>query len=291
MDEATRREPSDVGMERFDPWPESSVHLEWGVIGARQAAQRGDLVVVVDVLSFSTTLAVAVERGITSIVYSGEEIASMGGLTAAGERLGARPISSQRRAAPGELSLSPASLLTADRDQRVLFTSFNGALVVSAGQDAPGVYVIALRNATAGARLVAAAVREGLAARVTLIACGEQWTSVAAQDAGFRPSVEDWVGAGYIAAALAKEGLVLSTEARVAIPSPAHLEAIRSSVSARELLAAGFQKDVDLALEVDVCDVVPVRSDRDPAGRTFVGVEAGTEPRTARAGPSRPSRP
>lgn len=290
MDEATEREPSD-GSEGFDPWPEASVHLEWGAIGARQAAERGDLVAVVDVLSFSTTLAVAAERGLTSIVYSGEEIASMGGLPAAGERLGARPISRQRRVAPGELSLSPASLLTADRDQRVLFTSFNGALVVSASQDAPGVYVVALRNATAAARLVAAAVREGLAARVTLIACGEQWTSVAPQDAGFRPSVEDWVGAGHIAAALSREGLVLSAEARVAIPSATDLEAIRSSVSARELLAAGFQKDVDLALEVDVSDVVPVRSDRDPAGRTFVGVEAGTEPRTARARSSRASRP
>ena len=39
------------------------VALEWGPVGARTLAERSDVVVVVDVLSFSTALTIAVERG------------------------------------------------------------------------------------------------------------------------------------------------------------------------------------------------------------------------------------
>src|SRR2546423_1644490 len=39
------------------------VALEWGPIGAKVLAERSDVIVVVDVLSFSTSVTVAAERG------------------------------------------------------------------------------------------------------------------------------------------------------------------------------------------------------------------------------------
>ena len=41
------------------------IRLEWGPTGAAVIARRADVAVVVDVLSFTTTVTVAVERGIT----------------------------------------------------------------------------------------------------------------------------------------------------------------------------------------------------------------------------------
>ena len=101
----------------FEPWPDSSVHVEWGATGAALAADRGDVVVVVDVLSFSTTLSVAVSRDFTCLVYSAAEIESLGGPAMAGIRLGARPLSKRRTFDPGQVSLSPASLLDAEPGQ------------------------------------------------------------------------------------------------------------------------------------------------------------------------------
>ena len=46
--------------------------LDWGAIGAIRAAERGDIIVIVDVLSFSTTVVRAVSRG--AVIYPcGEE--------------------------------------------------------------------------------------------------------------------------------------------------------------------------------------------------------------------------
>jgi 2-phosphosulfolactate phosphatase len=266
---------SDVGAPgQFDPWPDCAVHVEWGPAGAELAAARGDIVVVVDVLSFSTTLAVAVARDFTCLVYSGAEIERMGGPEAAGAALRARPLSKSRRVPPGQLSLSPQSLLTAEPGQRVLFTSLNGAAVASAAAGAPALLVGGLRNAGASAAVIAGLLTEGVAERVTVVACGEQWSSVEPAVEGIRPSLEDWSGAGLICARLARAGHTLSAEAAASAAGWNGPGALASCVSARELLAAGFDADVALALEVDVSDTVPVRVEQEGTGRVFVGVAA-----------------
>ena len=43
-------------MTAFDPWPDARLHLDWGLDAARLAVERGDAVVIVDALSFSTTV-------------------------------------------------------------------------------------------------------------------------------------------------------------------------------------------------------------------------------------------
>ena len=50
-------------MTEFDPWPDAQLHLDWGLDAARLAAERGDAVVIVDALSFSTTVVMAVALG------------------------------------------------------------------------------------------------------------------------------------------------------------------------------------------------------------------------------------
>ena len=48
-----------------------TAHLEWGVSGAKRAAERGDVVVVVDVLRFTSTVVAAVAAGATVYPYRG----------------------------------------------------------------------------------------------------------------------------------------------------------------------------------------------------------------------------
>ena len=43
---------------------------------------------------------------------------------------------------------------------------------------------------------------------------------------------------------------------------------------AQRLVAAGFEEDVKLVLELDVSEVVAVRNETDPSGRTFTGWRA-----------------
>ena len=273
----TRDRASDVTAAGFEPWPDSSVHVEWGATGAALAADRGDVVVVVDVLSFSTTLSIAVARDFTCLVYSGAEIESLGGPAMAAIRLGARPLHGRRGAGLGRVSLSPASLLDAEPGQRVVFTSLNGATVVSAAAKAPALLVGAPRNATACAQLAARSLTRTMAGRITVVACGERWISVQPGAEGMRPAVEDWLGAGAICAALADRGYSLSAEARLACAAwraPTALEDLAECVSARELCAGGFAEDVKLALEVDADALVPARMAGEQTGRVFLGMSA-----------------
>ena len=260
---------SDVGAgPGFDPWPQAAVHVEWFPVAARQAGRRGDILVMVDILSLSTTLTIAAERHFTSLVYSPAEIADMGGIQAAAAGLQARPLSKRRLAPSGELSLSPRSLLTADPGQRVLFTSLNGAAVVAAADGCPRTVVASLRNCDAAADVLARSLADGIATRVTIVACGEHWSSVIAAEPGLRPSAEDWVGAGLLAGRIAGRGYRLSAEARAAAAA-ADVGLIGDCVSARELRAAGFADDVELAVQLDVSKAVPVSAGPAGSRRTF----------------------
>lgn len=258
----------------FEPWPDRQVHVEWGLIGARQAAARGDDVVIVDVLSFSTTVTVAAERGIDCLVYSGGELTERGGREAVAAELGAVAATGKRSAGPGRFSLSPASLLGITGVRTALFTSLNGALAVSATAGSPFVAIGCLRNRSATAELIAGRLAADPDRRVSLVACGEHWSSVVPDEEGLRPCVEDLLGAGAIAADLARRGLRVSAEATAAAAVFTALGGLPDDlVSSRELIAAGFGDDVRIAAQLDVTAIVPVRSADDPTGRRFVPAE------------------
>ncbi len=100
----------------------------------------------------------------------------------------------------------------------------------------------------------------GRSRRCTIVACGERWTSVADEPDGLRPSVEDLLGAGAIAAAIT--GLSLSPEAEVAVAAwesaaPRIETILARCVSGRELIERGFPDDVALAARVDTTSAVP----------------------------------
>jgi 2-phosphosulfolactate phosphatase len=246
------------------------VRMEWGPTGAAATSVPGEAAVVVDVLSFSTTLTVAVERGIEVLPYRWRDehaasyAAEHGALLAVGR--------AEARSGAG-VSLSPARLLAVEGVDRIVLPSPNGSSI-SFDLAAAGAVVVGgcLRNRRAAASYVAA-----LGGPVSVVAAGERW-----QDGSLRPAVEDLWGAGAVLAALVDLGVDdLSPEAwmaeaafRAAVmtgPAGAGLaDALRSCASGRELVAAGFAEDVRVAAELDVSDTVPVlrgRSFTDSRGR------------------------
>jgi 2-phosphosulfolactate phosphatase len=252
---------SDVGTSPFDPWPvDAQIHVEWGPPGARLASDRRDVVVVVDVLAFSTSVTTTVARGGTALSYSADELDAMGGRDQAAAALDAEIVAKDRAATTARFSLSPASLATIGPGDRLIFTSLNGAACTSAASNAPLVLVGALTNRTAVAGVVRDLLSDGSVERVTIVACGERWTSVSNEPDSLRPSIEDLIGAGAIVAALAD--LRCSPEADVAATvfrASEHriLDVLRACVSGRELVERGFPDDVDLAAAIDSTTAVP----------------------------------
>jgi 2-phosphosulfolactate phosphatase len=244
----------------FAAWPHAQVHVEWGVTGARQAAERGDAVVIVDVLSFSTEVVMAAADNLTCLVYSDAEVEAMGGIDAAAAALGARPHWRFAHAGPARAEAGAAGA-----GQRVLFRSANGAAVTRAAGPAPEVLIGCLRNARACAgrleRLLAAAA----ARRATIIACG----ATAGQERRFRPALEDWLAAGRIAACLAGRGLVLSPEAHAAALAWPGRGMLASCAAASAMTEAGLGEAVEMALAIDSTDAVPARLASAPDGHVF----------------------
>lgn len=224
------------------------VRLEWGLTGARHLLGpdgSGSLVVVVDVLSFSTAVTVACEQGVVVHPYPCRDPE---GATALAAQLGAAL--AQPRG-DGRLSLSPGSLQQL-RGGRLVLPSPNGATIAH-GLASTGATVVAgcLRNASAVASVAAGHLAAHAHHDVVLVPAGERWP-----DGSLRPCLEDLLGAGAIAATLD----ALSIEARAAAalwrstPDPA--AAVRASTSGRELIAAGWSDDVAIAAAVDAAGTV-----------------------------------
>ncbi|MGN6330174.1 MAG: 2-phosphosulfolactate phosphatase [Motilibacteraceae bacterium] len=230
------------------------VELEWGPSGARLLAGRCDVLVVLDVLSFTTSLTVAAARGVTVWPY-GSDLRGRGadGAEALAVAVGAQ-LAHGRSASDGP-TLSPASLLELPAGSRLVLPSPNGSAIAHAAVvDGTAVVGASLRNAAAVARWLVA--RPGR--RVGLVPAGERHG-----DGTLRPCYEDLLGAGTLLARLAALGALgvvspLAAAARAAATEPLPLTFCPSGV---ELVERGFARDVELAEQVDVDDVVPVLVD------------------------------
>lgn len=219
------------------------VALEWGPVGAKVLAQSCDVIVVIDVLSFSTALTVAVERGAKVWPHTGGESAG---------RL-AREISAElagNRSSHEGVTLSPASLRNLDTDSRLVLPSPNGSTIAFAAINGTRPVVAGcLRNATAVGRYLRDFDQVGL------VPAGEQWS-----DGSLRPAYEDLVGAGAIVDRLRGQDpdVELTPEAEAAALAFRALRPLEECPSGIELVERGYAEDVRIASDVDASDVVPV---------------------------------
>ncbi|MGO8875736.1 MAG: 2-phosphosulfolactate phosphatase [Acidimicrobiales bacterium] len=233
--------------------------FEWGASGARALAPSCATLVVVDVLSFTTTVCVAAGFG-TEVLPCADERAARQLADATGAELAvSRHEADERR----PWSLSPASLLTAPRVARLVVASPNGGAISAAGAG-PGKPVIAacLRNVTAVVTWLLGHGFGEASRPVAVVAAGERWS-----DGSLRPAIEDLFGAGLVLAGLAEGGVSISAEATVAAHSVAGLsplqlaDLVRASTSGVELKVAGYGDDVEMAVEGDADAVVPMMAE------------------------------
>jgi 2-phosphosulfolactate phosphatase len=229
------------------------VRLEWGRRGAQMAAERGDILVVVDTLRFSTTVATAVRHGAIVIpCLDGEDPSTLAA------KWDAEPTFHHRDPpGTGRYSLSPDTFFRCEPGAKVVLPSLNGSHCARYADRLPHIFVGALVNAQA----VAAAVSRtsevtGLA--VTVLACGERWTTPS-EDGDLRFAIEDYLGAGAI---LSYIDLELSPEASLCkaafVSQKERLESLLWECgSGLELRERGQRADVLHAAQLNLYDAVP----------------------------------
>jgi 2-phosphosulfolactate phosphatase len=226
-----------------------AVRFEWGPTGAEALAPQVDVLVIVDVLSFTTAVDIAVGRGARVYPFRYRDDSAAAFAT----RIGALLAVNRQDVSPTTpYSLSPASLAAIPAEANLVLPSPNGSTIsVLAAKLGRPILAGCLRNATA---VAAAARTQGDV--IGIIGSGERW-----HDGTLRPALEDLIGAGAIIEGLPANQC--SPEAHAALTAfraaREHLpEYLMHCVSGRELAAIGYAQDVQIASQLNVSCTAPV---------------------------------
>lgn len=226
---------------------EFEIHCEWGVHGIAQLAPISDVVIIVDVLSFSTSVEIATAHGATVYPYHWHDENARAFADSMNAEL------ADTRRSQSRFTLSPQSLLEIPRGTRLVLPSPNGStLTLATGQ------VPTLAGCLRNARAVAHAAQK-IGKRIALIPAGERWN-----DHSLHPALEDWLGAGAILDEISAAGSNnFSPEARAARSLFRALESeiatmLMQCSSGKELRGKGFARDVELASALNVSAAVPM---------------------------------
>jgi 2-phosphosulfolactate phosphatase len=217
------------------------LRCEWGLAGVDTLAAISDVVIVVDVLSFSTAVDIAVANGASVLPYRWRDEMAAGFAASKGAALASRTDA-------GGYSLSPSSLQAIPRGTALVLPSPNGSTLSLRATGT--VFTACLRNAGA----VAARARE-CGSQIAVIPAGERWS-----DGSLRPALEDLIGAGAVLDGLPGR---LSPEAEAAV---AAFDRFRHSLpdvllrcsSGKELVERGLARDVELAADYGASSTVPM---------------------------------
>jgi 2-phosphosulfolactate phosphatase len=223
---------------------EFELRCEWGDQGVNQLASISDVVIIVDVLSFSTCVDIATNHGAIIFPYQWQDESA----SSYAKSLNAELASKERKSDHG-YSLSPASMINISAQTRLVLPSPNGAfLTLRAGQTPT--LTGCLRNCKAVANFA-----QSYGTKIAVIPAGERW-----EDGSLRLAFEDLIGAGAILSYLTGK---LSPEAEVAVAAFQSMKAnllttFKKSSSGKELIARGFEKDVELAADINSSTCTPV---------------------------------
>ncbi|MGC5031439.1 2-phosphosulfolactate phosphatase [Micromonospora sp. DT229] len=228
----------------------AGARFDWGLAGAAELGRVCAALVVVDVLSFTTTVEVAVGRGMRVHPFPwGEQAAAYAHRVGAVSAVGRRQVTAEH-----PWSLSPTAMSRAPVVSDLVLPSPNGS-AISAAASATGLPVVAA-NLRVGHWLLSQGYGS-TTAPIGVIAAGERWP-----DGSLRPAVEDQLGAARVLDALSGVAGGLSVEAAVALAALASIPdvpaAVRGCVSGRELTEGGFAEDVEIAVRLDTSAVVPL---------------------------------
>lgn len=224
---------------------EFNLRCEWGLEGVKQLAAISDVVVIVDVLSFSTCVEIAVSNGAIVYPYQWKDESA---------RVYAKSLQAelaQKRESNG-YSLSPTSLKNIPANTKLVLPSPNGSrLTLETGTK----FTLAgcLRNCEITAKFA-----QSLGKKIAVVPAGEKW-----ENQSLRPAIEDLIGAGAILSYL--KG-TLSPEAEIAVAAFNKVKndlfgCLKQASSGKELIARGFKGDVELAAKFNISRCVAMFCD------------------------------
>lgn len=254
------------------------VHIETGTAGARAAAARGDVLVLVDALRASVTIASALFAGASRVipVLSVEEAVALcqghDDIILAGERGGAQ-------ISDFDLGNSPTQIV-AHRDElrgrTVVLTTSNGTRCVHAALQGGAAAILAgaLPNATVTAR-AAWQTAHRLRRDITLLAAGLD----------DEPAAEDGFAARWLLQLLSEEFGVSHPFSHLEPPQPSNsTDIFLRSEAGRRLSELGYAADVSFCAQFDTVPIgaiyenglgfVPVEPD--PTQPHRPGIDEGT---------------
>ncbi len=223
-------------------------HICWGQDGLAYYGAFFQSIVIVDVLSFCTTVDIAISKGCSIIptkIENEDELLSL-----SQER---KAVLAKKRNASG-ITLSPSSMQFLDPNQKILLPSPNGSTLIDiASHFGKPIFAGCLRNA----RILSEVLNSKNFFPILFVAAGERYPNKT-----LRPSIEDYWGVGSILATLLGEKTI---EAEYAIQSfIAASNNIKNNLinceSGRELVLLGFKHDVELAAEHNFSKKVSVLS-------------------------------
>lgn len=221
-----------------------NIRCEWGLEGIHALVPHSDCIVIIDVLSFSTCVDIAVGRGAVIYPYRWRDESA----ARYAEALGAELASFHRDVTEG-YSLSPVSLLNIEEGTRLVLPSPNGS-TLSLATGAVPTFAGCLRNAEAVAR---AAQETGK--QISVIPAGERWAG-----GTLRPAIEDLIGAGAIIHRLegSKSPEAVVAEAAFLRFNNDLVACLKRCSSGKELIERGSERNVELSAELDVSGCAPV---------------------------------
>jgi 2-phosphosulfolactate phosphatase len=230
----------------------ADITFHWGPSGIETLGDDVAVMVLVDILRFTTTLDVAI--GLGARVHPMQWPVSPHAVSALPEG-----VELADGSGPRQLTLSPSSLSVLHPGDEIMLPSANGShcstLAARRGRTVVGA---SLRNVGAVAEWITVKAPPG---PVAVVACGERWP-----DHSLRTAVEDQVGAGALIGSLLQRspGRRASPAARVAAAlfvavSDDLGSTLMQSLTGRELVGKGLADDIPWAAAMNTSTSVPVR--------------------------------
>nr|MBA4405257.1 2-phosphosulfolactate phosphatase [Nanoarchaeum sp.] len=238
------------------------VKLDWGTEGLNFAVKNNNIVVVVDVLRFSSAVVTAIANGFVIYPISnfekGKIFADSIGAEISGET------------GKSKFSLSPLSFLKNrdNKNKKVVLYSPNGAACCELVKNGCIAYIGSLLNAkVVGKQAFKIAKNKNL--NVTIVAAGEKRATISGEKVLYTKensrrvfAVEDYLGCGAIISYI---NLPKSPEAEICESAFVGLkdklkELLFNSFSGRYLMQNNKSKDVDFVSQLNYYNVIPVIS-------------------------------